>query len=264
MQTKRAIPPDTPTPKDPALLARREAFMQQAEEPLRRARKFLYDLNARLLYYPPDVRASYAVDGFGTLPDLQQGDYQLFVPQGAERYPLSLGYFCTGSKGIVRQLAAGHLVIQQHEEYLRTRGLTYVVTNVFPDAGRGEAAPGERHVLFDIAPRVPVTVTVDVDPSAERIRIHAWNLERLGRVSYPVAAESMTDELLGELVKAILRQPNRLNALAGFEVPEDTRDELRKRIYLDARRKALELAGARQRSRGSLLGRIFGARKPEG
>lgn len=245
----------------PAVVPRREAFLRRADEPLRRIRKFLYDLNARLLYFPPEVRVSYEVEHFGTLADLRQGDYQLNVPQGAELCPISLGFVCSGERGTGRQLAAAQAVIDQHSTYLRTHGLTFTVSDVFQDA-RGGAGIGTRHVAFEILPRVPVTLTFDVDPHAERIRLHAWNLERLGRVSYPIAPEAINEEFLAELGRAVTREPNRLGAFAGFEVPAETRAKLQKRIYLDARRKALELAAGRTQSRGgAMLARLFGPRE---
>ena len=54
-----------------------------------------------------------------------------------------------------------------------------------------------------------------------------------------------------EVEKAILREPNRLNELTGFQVPEEVRGQLQRRLYVDARRKAIELAGDRARRRAT-------------
>jgi hypothetical protein len=224
-------------------------------EALQRVRRFLYHFNAQLTYFPPPVRVAYALEGFGELGDLLQGDYRLNVPRGAGALPLGLGFECRGDAApLVRQVSGTRAVIQQHTDYLRQHGLSFSVEEVYADARLGPGPAEARQVAFHIEPRVPVSVTFDAATGEGGVRLHAWNLERLGRVSYPLRPEAVTEELLNELARAVLREPNRLNAMVGFQVPEETRERLRERIYLEARAKALELAGAqaRERPRGLL------------
>jgi hypothetical protein len=236
------------------------------EEVLRRVRKFLYDLNARLTYFPPTARASYTVEGFGELAELQPTEFRLNVPREPRMAPLSLGYTWRGSgPDLVVQVAVGRLGVQHYTDYLSQHGLTYRVSVVYPDGRAPNVDAAAQDVAFHLAPVVPVSVDFDVDRAAGGLRLTAWNLERLGRVSYPLPLDSVDEALLTELERAIRRDPNRLATLAGFEVADEVRERLRQRIYLDARRKALELAasGARDRPKGLLACLVRGkARNP--
>jgi len=236
----------------------------EVEESLQRARKLLYDLNARLTFFPPEIRASYSVDGFGELTGLQQTDYRLEFPPGGRRHPLSMHYVCRGEAELLCQVVATRPVIAQQEDFLRRHGLTFTVAHVFADTSVQDArAGGPAQVAFHLAAVVPVSLVFDVDPQAGGLRLTTWNLERLGRASYPLRPEAVDGELLGELEKAILREPNRLNALAGFRVSEDVRGLLQERLHLDSRRKAVELRDSQARSRGSgLLARLLGLNDP--
>lgn len=109
-----------------------------------------------------------------------------------------------------------------------------------------------------MAPVVPVSLTFDVDFQRSELRLHVWNLERLGRASYPLVPEQVDASLLAEVEKAILREPNRLKELTGFQVPEEVRGQMQRRLYVDARRKAIELAGDRVHRRAAgRLARLF-------
>ena len=227
----------------------RTAFWRRVEEPLQRVRKFLYDLNARLTYFPREILAIYEVPGFGELTGLRQTDYRLEFPPGGRKHPLSMHFVCRGEREVVRQVVGVRPAIAQQADYLRRHGLTFNFAEVFADAAAvGSAGDGLGHVAFHLAPLVPVSLAFDTDPGAGGLRLHVWNLERLGRVSYPLEPEAVDDALLGEVEKAILRQTNKLNALAGFQIPDDVRSRLQQRLYLDARRKTIELKAGRERS----------------
>ena len=243
---------------------RQATLSSEVEDSLQRARKLLYDLNARLTFFPPEIRATYSVDGFGELTGLQQTDYRLEFPPGGRRHPLSMHYVCRGEGELLRQVVAARAVIAQQEDFLRQHGLTFTVSHVFADTSARDArAGGPAQVAFHLAAVVPVSLVFDVDPQAGGLRLTTWNLERLGRASYPLRPEAVDGALLGELEKAILREPNRLNALAGFRVSEDVRGRLQERLHLDGRRKAVELQDGQARSRrGGLLARLLGLKDP--
>jgi len=256
--------PPTPTPTAGGqVLDARAAFWQQVEAPLQRARKFLYDLNARLTYFPREIRASYRVEGFGDLEGLRQGEYRLEFPPAGRKHPLSLRFVCRGEAEVTRQLVTPRAALAHHTDYLQHHGIGYSVSEVFHRAG-AEDPGSEAHLAIHLVPAVPVSLTFDVDPQAGGLRLHVWNLERLGRASYPLAPERVDDALLAEVEKAVLREPNRLNALTGFQVPDEVRGQLQRRLYVEARRKAIELAGerAQNRPRGFLAG-LFRRDEPQ-
>jgi hypothetical protein len=234
------------------------------DEALVRARRLLHELNARLTYFAGDVRVAYLVDGFGELRGLRQGGYRLDLPRDPLGAPLSLTFACQGQgPELVHQVEGSPAVVEQHREYVSRHGLRFKTEGVYADAHASRHFGPAPHVAFHIAPFVPVSLTLDVDRRAGLARLTAWNLERLGRVSYPLRPAMVAEDLFAELFKAITRQPNRLNAALGFEVPPEVRDRLRERIYTDARRKALELAGARALARPpGLIARLIGKRGP--
>ena len=231
----------------------RAEFWGRVEEPLQRVRKFLYDLNARLTYFPREVLASYRIEGFAELKSLRQGEYRLDFPPAGRRHPLSLHCVCRGEEGKAREVVSSRAAVTHHVEYLQRHGIPFTVSEKFYRSG--PAGPnGEVHLAIHVAPVVPVSLTFDVDFQRGALRLHVWNLERLGRASYPLVPERVDAVLLAEVEKAILREPNRLNELTGFQVPEEVRGQLQRRLYVDARRKAIELAGdrARRRAKGGL------------
>ncbi|MCU0936094.1 MAG: hypothetical protein MUF66_08490 [Gammaproteobacteria bacterium] len=244
------------------MLDARGAFWQRVEEPLQRARKFLYDLNARLTYFPREIRASYRVEGFGDLEGLRQGEYRLDFPPAGRKHPLALHFVCRGEAGVTRQLVTPRLALTHHTDYLQRHGIGFSVSEVFHGAGAEEPG-GPAHLAIHLVPVVPVSLTFDVDPEGGGLRLHLWNLEQLGRASYPLAPDRVDDTLLAEVEKAILREPSRLNALTGFRVPEEVRGQLQRRLYVEARRKAIELAGGRaQRRPRGLLASLFARDDP--
>lgn len=226
----------------------RAEFWRRVEEPLQRVRKFLYDLNARLTYFPREVHASYRIEGFAELKSLLQGEYRLDFPPAGRKHPLSLHFVCRGEEGKAREVVSSRAAVTHHVEYLQRHGIPFTVSEKYHRSGA--AGPnGEVHLAIHVAPVVPVSLTFDVDVERGGLRLHVWNLERLGRASYPLPPERVDADLLAEVEKAVLREPNRLNELTGFHVPEEVRGQLQRLLYVDARRKAIELAGDRARSR---------------
>jgi len=229
-------------------------------EVLQRCRRLLYDLHARLTYFAREVRVTYAVDRRGELRHLRQGDYRLQLPHGSGDGPLSLAFCCRGEgPDLVCQVEGTPLAVEHLREYLARHGLRFKAEMVYADAYGACQRGAGTHVAFYVAPFVPVSLAFDVERETGMVRLTACNLDRLGRLSYRLRPESVNQDFFGELFKAIAREAHRVNAIAGFQVPDDVRERMRERIYLDARRKALELKAAQAlaRPRG-LIARLIG------
>lgn len=236
----------------------------QLDDAVQRVRRLLYELNARLTFFAGDVRVSYVIEGFGELRGLRQGEYRLELPRDPGGSPLALSCECRGEgPDLVRQVEGTPATVEHHWQYLERHGLRFKTERVYADAAAPRLSGPATHVAFHVARFVPVSLWFDVDRPAGLMRLSVKNLERLGRVSYPLRPEMVTAELFDELFRAITRQSNRLNEVTGFHVPRDIRERLRQRLEEDARRKARELAGGRAGGRpGGFLARLI--RRGEG
>ena len=230
--------------ESPPPLAPEAAALQACRQ---RVRSFLQFLSARLAYFPPDLRVSYHVSGFGELADLRPQDPRLELPAASEAGPMTLAYDCRGAGApLTRRMEGSRLAVEHALEYLQSHALSFTAEPLEAMRRGTLLRTDAADALFRIQPMVPVRIVFDWDEAPGRVRITVQNLGHLGRDRYSLQPAQVDELLLTEVDRAVMRKPNRLAAMAGFEVPQAVRDRLRQRLERDARRKALELGDARQ------------------
>jgi hypothetical protein len=159
----------------------------------------------------PDVRRNFYVDGTAQLVNLLQGDYdvnsrRLTVAHIDYIDSIELRFRCVSDEKLTVEKDSNALV-KQFQEHLWLHGLKFELREI-----RKEGAYVERGI-FTLFAEVTVRLTFAADTENSQVRLTVRNLERLGEYTYVYDEDEFGAELLEEIGKAILDQPNRLRTM---------------------------------------------------
>ena len=91
---------------------------------------------------------------------------------------------------------------------------------------------------------VPVTFEFQSEPERGAILLRLRNLNELGMSRIFYDPDQLTPELLDEMGKAVLRQPNRFDELSGNKMSDEMRKRLRQQLAHDGYKKRAENGGS--------------------
>jgi len=213
---------------------RADALRQALGPKMRAQYTYLKELFENLKVVDPDIRRDYEVKLHGRLDGLRQGEYRVTAPDTRVLDCFSLHFTCQ-SEGAIRKPVRGTAACEKHREYLWSHNLRFT-SKILAD-GTG---------VFTLDRFVPVTVEFRANLERGGVELTVKNLDLLGTNRVFLTLEQLTDELMEELGKCVLRKENRFNELCGNTLSREMREQLRRRLTSDdvARERAEESAGA--------------------
>ena len=204
----------------------------------------LADLTDGLNQLQTDARVDYAIDSLGTLRNLNQRGYAVLdVDPAVPRF--AFAFECLGTRALTRRVPSV-TERQQLQVELQSLGLDFSVDT--------RSALG-----FTLVVQPFVLVRLDFEPAADgrEVRMTAQNLNRLGRELYSIHPTEVSDELVDELGKLVLRRPSRFAELTGNRLSPATRARLRASLESEGRlRPVVAGAAAELQGRGAPPGAI--------
>lgn len=199
-----------------------------------RARIYLERLATRLNEVDWLVEARYALPDVGVLAGLRQESYR--VGRGDEgEDAVRLHFSCNGSRPVEASID-GHHHAQALARKLREVRLSCHLRPL-----------SRRMMQLRVEAKVPVRVDVVPDVERETLWIELRNLPDLGVQRYAMAPERVDEALLEALASLVLREPSAFAEMTGSVVHGSQRDELRRRLAREQRRRDVEVAGGLRR-----------------
>lgn len=182
----------------------------------------LTDLAEGLNQLDADARTDYEIESVGRLSDLHQRSYAVRADDAA--VPRFVFVFdCVGTHSLTR-LVSTHAEREIALTRLKSFGLSFSVD-------------GNSAIRYAIVVKPIVPVRLEFTPASDgnEIKLTVYNLNRLGCEIYSIHPEDVTEELIDELGKLIIRRENRFFQLIGNYISVEARERLRSRLQLEGR-----------------------------
>ncbi len=216
--------------------------------------KYFEEFKRHLELVNPKIVADYDVRELGPLTGLHQGNYALITenPQRIEKF----SFRCVCAKdGVVELKRADRASRVQYEEYLGQHGLKAKIV----DVSHGGA-------VFHVAAAVPASIDVELDFEDAKVVVRTRNLPRLGQNLFRLPPAEITDSLMDELAKAILRKPNRFDIAAESSLTETGKVRLKRKFSSLVRQQQVQQELESKSAKASIAKRftrgLLGRRSP--
>lgn len=234
------------------------AFYEAEIQPrMQAAERYLGELTAHLNYLNADIVVSDYLAYHEELDGLRQQDYKLKTSTSDSGQRVSLFFMCQGEGDFCYQVE-GKLKIEHEVDRLYSKSLHYECNRSLRS---DDPIP---RATFIIKREVPVRFTFDADAMRPSIDLVILNFEEIGLKRYRLRPEQLTEELLEEMGKMILRKGH---AFLRHEIPDEHREQIRARLLEEQQQREQELveieareaaeAATRQPGPG-VLGRVRG------
>ena len=89
---------------------------------------------------------------------------------------------------------------------------------------------------------IPVTFEFEADFDTGKVAMRARNVETLGSTRAVFGPNQLDAEFMDELVKRLVRKPNRFQEISGNFISEETRMRLRQQLAHDQYKRQIEAA----------------------
>jgi len=185
--------------------------LQASHARMKAGLQYWVDFFKALNVVKPEIVRNYYIEGSTQLANLVQCDYNVNSRRVSVEHhdyidSIELRFRCVSSEGVTIEKESD-ILVNRLREHLWTHGLKFEVREI-----RKEGSYVERGI-FTIAGEVVVRLTFAAHVEDSRISLTVRNFERLGEYTYLYDAEEVGPELLEEIGKAILAQPNRLRTI---------------------------------------------------
>ena len=210
------------------------AAMPQLESALDRAQRYLQSLAAHLTELNGSVLTRYEIEGLGVLEHLRQESYR--VARTADQSgSVALQFNCIGRKPIEVSIE-GHASAKSLAKKLRDARLSCRLRPV-----------SERVMQLRVEANIPVRINFVPDIARASVWIELRNLTALGDQRYCLAPDRVDEALLDALASLVLREPSAFARMTSSVVGDDQREDLRRKLLREQRRRDAELAGGLRR-----------------
>ncbi|MDH3379352.1 MAG: hypothetical protein OEQ39_20695 [Gammaproteobacteria bacterium] len=177
----------------------------------------LTDLAEGLNQLEIDVCVDYEIEFVGKLSNLHQRSYAVHVDDAAlPRFVLV--FDCIGNRPLTR-FASTQAERERAMSQLDSFGLSFGI----------DGSSAIRYAI-SVKPIVPVRLEFTPTLNGNEVRLTAYNLNCLGRESYSIHPDEVTEELIDELGKLIMRRKNRFAQLTGNYISDEARERLRSQL----------------------------------
>jgi hypothetical protein len=182
----------------------------------------MYELADGFNQLEANARIDYEIESVGWLRNLHQSSYA--VREEGTGIPRFVFVFdCVGTRPLTRPLST---------RVERERVLTRLQSCGLSFSAEGNSAV--RYVI-EVKPIVPVRLEFAPSRDGNDVQLTACNLNRLDREIYAIHPDDVSEQLIDELGKLILRRENDFARLIGDFVSEEARERLRSRLKTDER-----------------------------
>lgn len=178
----------------------------------------------------PEVTTRLEVADFGVVTSLKQESYRFWTEQPDDPTRFTFGF--TASSKQRPQIRLTQVVADKLLADLKKQNIPCVAGQV--DSG---------HTTLVLQPQIPVLFEFKMDVERETVRLCLRNYERLGTLNYAYEADEITEALMEQLGLLVLGKPNRFKVMSGGVVEDSRRDELRRALGREERRRNAELGG---------------------
>jgi hypothetical protein len=209
---------------------RRDRVLQNVRPRMQALYKYLKDAFEQLCVVDPDAHMSYDIRGFGKLGPLRQSNYKVTAddPRNLDKFTVS--YACSGPDQVQFQIDGKDTALK-HKEYLWSCNLRFT-----------SKMTADGSSVFFLDAYVPVTFEFEADFESGRVTMRSRNVEVLGTTKTEFDADQLDSDFMDELVKCIVRKPNRFQDLSGNMVSEESRMRLRQQLAMDQYKRQVEAA----------------------
>lgn len=155
---------------------------------------YLHELFEQLNFVEPDITTSIKIDGLGELEDLAQHDYRLLNDSTTNRESIRCNIALTNDSKLELETEPS-IETKERLEALKTQGLLINYTSHAP-------------IQVTISGYVPASIDFESDFEESNIHVTISNFSRLTKEHYMLNVDNISDDLLEELGKFILRREN--------------------------------------------------------
>jgi hypothetical protein len=205
-----------------------EEVLKDIRPRMRTVYHFFKEMAENLSVVEPDIRHTYDIAGAGKFSGLRQTGYRVSTPDNRVLKQLTFHFNCISEGGTKFQVR-GKEAAERQRQSMWEHNLKFT-----------SKALADGSAVFFLEPYVPVTITFEADAEQVSIRLRIRNLERLGLTTLSFSPEQVTEDMLEELGKAILRKPNRFNDMSGNRVSDEVRKQLQQQIAHDKYKRTAE------------------------
>lgn len=197
-----------------------EAVLNAVVRPaLRRLHRYLYELIQHVKYVKSQIPVKYTLSGYGELESFHQSDYSISYLAEESKADFMVRCICTGPFKLRfekhRQADAA-----EQKKYLHKHGLRFHFIEIPDSHYRFSKA------LFEVEPIIQADFIFEADSNKQCINLTVKNFLNLGTCFYTLKPEDITDSLLDELAKYLLREPNQLVLRERYHLPPAQRQKL--------------------------------------
>ncbi len=173
--------------------------------------RYFTELANSLNVVKPEVSRNFVVQGNACLQGLMQGDYLVRERKKTVEFrdyfeQITLRFHAAGQTILTLETYADHAT-DRLRNYLQAYGLRFETQAFRNDRGV------TLKTTVSVLPDVPATVTAAADWASGTIRLKLRNVEAIGDAEYCYDPEEIDRQLLDELAKLILGQPNELHSV---------------------------------------------------
>lgn len=185
----------------------------------------LRELAEQLRVLEPDIRVSLDIPGLGSVPGFRQDRMEILADGHPPDRVVARFLLRYERRGQFEVKGVGAL--DGWLDNARARGLNVKLVRLLEPLGTVERG------LVTLEDTVPASLTFSIERESGAILLVIRNFEELTDRRHQIRPEDVNTRWLDELSKFILRQPNRFLV---EELPEDMREQLRRRLEIDKRR----------------------------
>lgn len=231
-----------------------ERALRELEPKMKVLYKYFTEFNEHLNVVTPEVTGDYLLEGLGTLTKLRQGEYNLTTDDPNSIQKFTFHWTCS-RPGRQEFKIDNPIIAEKHRETLWNYNLKFNKRDLQNGAGS----------VFVVDAYVPVSCEFEADSDKGVIRLKLRNFGALGIINHTYTPDKITDELMDEFAKSVLRRPNRFDELSGEKMSDTLRQRIRESVEKEREQRNTELhrskggsqpkSSVTQRLKGSLFRR---------
>lgn len=167
----------------------------QVVSALQRIHNYLHELIEQLNFVQPTIQTSMKIGSFGKFEELVQGEYRLSNESNMNKEIVALMFSVKSDEPLEVEIE-NSLEQKEECEELKSKGLLLNYISRKPDK-------------VSIQAYIPVSIEFGSDFTESSVHVSIKNYSRLATEQYLLNVDTISDEILNELGRFILRQDNR-------------------------------------------------------
>lgn len=209
-------------------------YREEVQPKLSELYQHLKELTDHLNYLKPNTIASYKINADGKQLDFLQGEYSVSIDSTSDTSLVALRATCNFPKRIEFMVRESNH-IAKHTDYLNQNNLQFEYRRQSNDRGEVVGA------YFKVKPQVPIEFLFRGDRENACINLVVLNFEVLGRTSYVLKAEQLSEQFIDDFDHYLVREKT---GIFQFSMDDKLKEELRAKIQLEQKLRKEEMEEA--------------------